>query len=845
MLTWQGNQKLKNMISKRTRKARFQTGIYLNTYNMNFTSAEAYSILAVLDGMVINKDGSLTIAYFMSSPEAYSFDEEILLQRHSQFYRAYKYMPDGSFVHKQDLYLKKEYQAAMTSLDESFISKSEREHFHGRKYLEHTTVLAFTLKGLSTLEKSYNENPFAFSDRLVKKDRERLSDFLDGIEQAVTIMKNMFSTVLTKMSDDELKTYIRKFVNGNYDDEGVRDLRFSNRLEIGHAKASFFAISDESYLPDSVNVFAPDNTLPMSNATLQMAPMEGLGVHLLCNHVYNQIIYFEGNAHLKNELELRVKLFGQHRNFAPRIEHDYKRLAEFQEEVLNEDGFMCRAHFNIMLWDDEEKNLQDAEAKVKETLKLKEVRYYIPTYEGLRDIFVGSIIGREGKLNNSYYIITDLAVALTFFVHYSTFKDDEQGVLFNDRLYQIPLRRDIWDAKKKRIMARNGLVVASTGGGKSATTLSIVVQLVESKHKVIVAEFGRSFEQVCKLYPHLSAHIDYDGQTALGVNPFFIKDKSELTPDKFNTLTVIVLKFWRIKADTNQIVSITKILTDYYAHVTDNHSFPSFYEYIKNHSDEILSRQEILPEFFDKKSFLHVCSQFMPGGQYENVCKVDQGNEDKIRSKDFILFELTKIKKDPFLVSVVMSILFDTIENKILSDRSTRGVLIFDEYAETQSMRDIFNGDDIHSTVAFCFQKLRKENGGVMAIIQSPSQLPDNEYTKGIIANTQLLYVLPTNETVYDQVITAFSMKNKSHINLMKSIREDYTGKHPYNELFLRFGDRYATVLRLEFSRPKFYAFQTDGEEWQYLHNDFEKTQNMAISINNLMINKNEKINHS
>jgi len=52
-------------------------------------------------------------------------------------------------------------------------------------------------------------------------------------------------------------------------------------------------------------------------------------------------------------------------------------------------------------------------------------------------------------------------------------------------------------------------------------------------------------------------------------------------------------------------------------------------------------------------------------------------------------------------------------------------------------------------------------------------------------------------------------------------------------------------VLRLEFSRPKFYAFQTDGEEWQYLHNDFEKTQNMAISINNLMINKNEKINHS
>lgn len=44
----------------------------------------------------------------------------------------------------------------------------------------------------------------------------------------------------------------------------------------------------------------------------------------------------------------------------------------------------------------------------------------------------------------------------------------------------------------------------------------------------------------------------------------------------------------------------------------------------------------------------------------------------------FIVFELTKIKKDPFLISVIMTILFDTIENKILSDRSVRGMLIFE-----------------------------------------------------------------------------------------------------------------------------------------------------------------------
>ena len=35
---------------------------------------------------------------------------------------------------------------------------------------------------------------------------------------------------------------------------------------------------------------------------------------------------------------------------------------------------------------------------------------------------------------------------------------------------------------------------------------------------------------------------------------------------------------------------------------------------------------------------------------------------------------------------------------------------------------------------AFCYQKLRKENGAVGTIVQSLAQLPDNEYTKGIIA---------------------------------------------------------------------------------------------------------------
>jgi len=61
-------------------------------------------------------------------------------------------------------------------------------------------------------------------------------------------------------------------------------------------------------------------------------------------------------------------------------------------------------------------------------------------------------------------------------------------------------------------------------------------------------------------------------------------------------------------------------------------------------------------------------------------------------------------------------------------------------------MVDTATGSGIHSSVAFCYQKIRKENGAVYTIVQTPDQLPDDENTKNIIGNTDMLFVLPTKE---------------------------------------------------------------------------------------------------
>ncbi|RAI97018.1 hypothetical protein LX64_05163 [Chitinophaga skermanii] len=783
-------------------------------------SAEIYSFHASLSGgMFITKGGAITQCFKMENPPPYLLDENRLILRQCEIERALRFMPENSYYHKQDVYLKRYYKPGQHFKGETFLERAEMEHLNNRLYLEHTCFICFTLNGLESLTAAYEKNPLSYSNSLVGRDKNRLAEFLDAVEGVVTVLRNLYSTSIIELTEEEVKKHITDYVNGFPGDNGLYDVYCGEHLSIGEARGAFFALCDEYSLPNSIPSIVEDNSLPQANASLHIAPFEVFGLNLRANHVFNQIIYFSGHQKMKDSLQNSIDEHKRNRYWAKEIEFKAKQLEELQQEIIFSDAFLCKAHFSLQVWDKELEVLEKAKDRIRELFKLQSISYYQPSYEGLENIFIGSVIGRENKLAASYFFPIELGTAVCLGVNNSTYKDDEDGLLFNDRLFQIPIRVDLWDEKKVRIPARNSLKIASTGAGKSVGGLSDVAQELQQGYRNVVVEFGRVFYILTKLYPEKTLHIDYDGNSPLGINPFLLKEG--LTPDKISMLTAFVLKLWRSKEiieDTKQYISVTKIIQDYYESSPQAPSFPDFYSYVKDNYREIITRREIEddPDYFNLKSFIHICSVYMPGGIYENVCKVNS-NEDLVTGKDLIVFELTKIKKDPFLVTILLTIIYDVVENKILSDRSIRGKLYLDEYAETATIKDNFSGEDVHSTVAFFYQKLRKENGAICAIIQSPAQLPAGHFTDGIIANTQLLMVHPTTETVYNDIVTKFQITNKAHIELMKSIRNDFSCEKPYSEMFIRFQDHYAVVVRLELSKPRFLAFQSDGKIWKYL----------------------------
>lgn len=791
-------------------------------------SYEAYSIHEVISnnngqGIVVTKSGSICLSYLMIEPECYNLSPEDIDERINIMKNAFRRMPENSYLHKQDIYLKNHFHR---SLGESYLDKADTRHFDGRLYMDHKCVIHFVLSNLSTLDKSYYKSLTSYRASLHRQDEESLTTFLESVSDAIGILKTLRHTELYPLNTEEMSKLIYSYANMFSDSNSIQDVKIDSSLHIGCTEAKYISICDESFFPDTdINSYVKDDSLPMANSDLYRPLMESLGIYLPYNHIINQVIYFEGNQKLKTAIEKNIEIYGSNSSMSKDIKHQFEKLSEAFNDALEDNEIFVRSNFSLCIFSDNDKELTNGEKKIKEILNINQFKYYIPSYNNLAEIHFSSVPGQISLLSKKFMYLCPLPIALCLFLHCSTFRNDDEGIYVHDRMYQVPLRKDIWDAKKKRINARNGMIIAGTGGGKSAFTLNFTQQLIEQDYTCIVVEFGKSFSQLCKLYPNISLHVDYDGKTALGINPFDLQG-GELTNNDLEMLSEIIQRYWKhmfTNEESENEVALTRIIQDYYENITSGHNFESFYHFVVDNFNDILIRKHISKKYFDLESFQLNCGEFLPGQRYENVCKDIQLD---FGSKKFIVFELTQIKQDKFLSNLVMSMIFTIIQKKLLSDRRKRGILIFDEYAETAQMKDSTTGIGIHSSVAFCYQKIRKENGAVYTIVQTPEQLPDDEFTKNIISNTDLLFVLPTKEVIYNSIIDKFQITRANQQALMKSLRNNFSCEHPYSECFIRMGENYATVTRLEFSKEKFLAFQTEGEIWSDLE---EKATHMSM----------------
>ena len=127
--------------------------------------------------------------------------------------------------------------------------------------------------------------------------------------------------------------------------------------------------------------------------------------------------------------------------------------------------------------------------------------------------FSGTLLGNEVALPEHQYFLTTFKDAQNLFTYQGDFKDDEEGLIFQNPLDNRPFRRDLIDLNRNRINARNAVIVSPTGNGKSSTLLNLSTQLVLDGVFLVCVEFGKSFAALTKLFPDKSTYITYESDT--------------------------------------------------------------------------------------------------------------------------------------------------------------------------------------------------------------------------------------------------------------------------------------------------------------------------------------------
>lgn len=788
--------------------------------------------LFLKENKIIYNNGVFGIAYKLELPEKYSLSKNDYEQLNSNWYSALKDLPVGTVFYKQDVFLEKKFKTDDFK-NENYLQKNTKEFYTNWEHLKHNCYVFFLLPNM-TIKNNNLINPFArISKEIFTKFDDKILNFIDSVSSSVLFLQNIKLSganklVLTPFTENELSSYDELYFN-LFEEDFVSDIQVNNNnINIGYKFASMVCSLDENNLPDELQPTLKDGVLSNDKAIFFKNYGENFSFNLGFSHVYNQIAIIDDNrAHL-NDLRKRNIQLHKMKGFDPSNKFYATETDEIIQDInKNIDSIkLIRGHNNVIVISDDEEELKINVLKTIDAFKEIDVKAYVPTNNYLIALFNNCFPFYSQYLTEKQWYISSLNIFASFINNTTEYKNNTEGVLYNSRLSNLPVKVDTWDDKKQYVYARNFFILAPTGSGKSVNANHIVRYYFEQKTKIVIVDLGGSYKKLSALYPNDTMYITYKEGDSIAINPFELFDGEQLTGDKIEELVNFISIHYKRDSNISEIekTSLRKIVELFYKE-EKKHSIVYFIQYVKTNKKTVLEKLHIDSTFFNINEFLHLMSEFIEDGIYSFLYKykeLDEELKNNVKKKSIIVFELDAVRNNPLLLTIMLNLVSNTIDHVIWKDKSTKGIVLFDEVAEQLK----WNG--VLKMIAYFYQAIRKQGGSVGMILQSESQLPDNEISKAIIENTQVLYVLGAKD--YKSLQKRFNLSEHAYYQLC-SIQSNFSAKIPYSEIFILRGNTHQ-VYRLILPKKVYWAYQTEGIENQKLLDIFQENNNMEEAIN-------------
>ena len=793
---------------------------------MNKINLSDYRPIADIQGNIIfANNGNVVFGYKGNLPEIYSQSEKDFEDVHGAWFQALKSLPIGTVVHKQDVYLKKSYTAEQLP-NSTFLEKATHAYFKGRAYMEHESFLFFILTKNKALNNSKYVNPFRkVSKGMVPELDENVKRFANAVNDSISFINNSRNISLVPLKETEIIDLTTKYFNGfneGYDTDILLDKK---SVTIGENHFDALAINSELCFGESVQSSKTNEKFTADDFEFHQGFIDGLGLRLNENHIVNQILYLDDKQKWRKMLDKKIEELNKSTNFGSQNKVVLDKVQHILDQINTDDhARVIRGHFNIMYWTSDAKALDNITSKIKTEFKELDIVPYYPLGEERKNYILNSYCCFSSNFSNADVYVTDLKHALCLFLNNTNYKSDATGIIFNDREHNVPVLKDVWDERKKRIKARNFAIFAPTGEGKSFLANNILRQYFESGVRLVIIDLGGSYTKFAKLYPGQYTVLRYESGNNLGINPFYIAKPEDVNPERLEDLSVFLFELFAsdLKVTKAQSVSVKKILRHYYDSTSENHSLEGFYNFIERNRTNLLDLLKIHPDYFNVTSFLHVLSEYVGDGLYSFLFEVNEDQTYKIEDKRLIVFELDEVKDNKEILSVMLKLIKSAIQRTIWKNRAEKGIILFDEFAKQLKFENVLE------SVEFYYQAIRKQNGAIGIILQSINQIPSNATSASILENTQVVYSL-NNEKGYDELVKRLHLSSHD-LNQLKSIKNNLTGPRKYTEMFIKIGKE-SNIFRLEVPKEVYAAYLTDGEENEAIMGLYKRTQNMEQAI--------------
>ena len=795
------------------------------------TLERKFPLLAVENGCIISKDADITVAFRVELPELFTVTRAEYEAIHSAWYKAIKVLPDYSIVHKQDIFIKENYQPDIERDELSFLSRSFERHFNERPFLNHYCYLFLTK---TTKERSRRQSDFSTlcRGRMIPQeitDKETVTKFIEAVGQFERIMNDSGFITLTRLTAPEITGQdgqagiIEKYFSlSQTDTTSLKDIGlYPEEMRIGDDILCLHTLSDVEDLPEKVGTDTRFEKLSTDRSDCRLSFAAPVGVLLSCNHIYNQYIFIDDHAENLKTFEQTARNMQSLSRYSRANQVNKEWIDEYLNEAHSKGLVSVRCHCNVMAWNDDREELKRIRNDVGSQLALMECKPRHNTVD-TPTLFWAGIPGNEADFPAEESFYTFLGQALCLFVEETNYRSSLSpfGIKMADRVSGRPLHIDISDLPMKKGITtnRNKFILGPSGSGKSFFTNHMVRQYYEQGAHVLLVDTGNSYLGLCQLI-HNRTHgedgiyFTYTNENPIAFNPFYVED-GVFDIEKKESIKTLILTLWKRDDEApkrSEEVALSNAVNAYIEKITRETGvvpcFNTFYEFVRDEYRRQLERKNVREKDFDIDGFLNVLEPYYKGGEYAYLLNSDK--ELDLLHKRFIVFELDNIKDHKILFPITTIIIMEAFINKMRKLKGIRKLILIEEAWKAIASANMAD------YIKYLYKTVRKYFGEAIVVTQEVEDIISSPIVKeSIINNSDCKILLDQRKYLnkFDSIQNLLGLTDKERSQVLSINMANHPGRK-YKEVFFSLGGTQSAVYATEVSLEEYYTYTTEESE--------------------------------